>query len=369
VPRLLKLISCLHGTNVTIQPNKNNMATQQNEENILNLEDSAIEKSTVDAVISIDDQNTPIANESGDFEAGPRPAHESTPLKKEHQQTSSDETILKIVVWNCNKGLTIKRSSNNRKQDEVVRLSKKYDIIALTEVDFNPDPFGNGPEFALKGLEGFKPIFPIATLNNSLNKTNQAKIRILVLVKKTLEPAIVDLMTDNFSSIWIKIGSKTLGFFYSEHEPEPRGTGAKENLLVQKAKLDRQLKEAQEAQKLDPTSEIIVAMGDANWCYQRWRRFGGEDQPLEELFGFNFHDMGITYTCRGRTSAIDHVYSRKKSDSTISIETSKRKTVLSQHHQIFVTLKTKNKVAVVTSDLAADLAAINLNLDLPAKRH
>jgi hypothetical protein len=134
VPHLLKLISCLHGTNVTIQPNKNNMATQQKEENILKLEDSDIEKrivnNSVDAVIGNDDQNTPYkkvhshdledisgllqkeltfsaANESGDFEAGPRPAHESTPLKKEHQQTSSDETILKIVVWNCCKGLTM----------------------------------------------------------------------------------------------------------------------------------------------------------------------------------------------------------------------------------------------------------------------
>jgi hypothetical protein len=60
-------------------------------------------------------------------------------------------------------GLTIKTLRNNIKQAEVVRLSKIYDIIALTlaltEVDFNPDPFGNGPEFSLKGLEGFKPIF------------------------------------------------------------------------------------------------------------------------------------------------------------------------------------------------------------------
>jgi endonuclease/exonuclease/phosphatase family metal-dependent hydrolase len=125
--------------------------------------------------------------------------------------------------------------------------------------------------------------------------------------------------------------------------------------LVQKGKLDRQLKKAQEAQKLDPTIEIIVAMGDANWCYQRWLDFGGYSQPLEELFGFNFHEIGSTFTKGNSESAIDHVYSRKNSDSTISIKTSTQKS-LSDHHQIVVTL-TKNKVAVVTSDLAA----LNLN--------
>jgi endonuclease/exonuclease/phosphatase family metal-dependent hydrolase len=97
-------------------------------------------------------------------------------------------------------------------------------------------------------------------------------------------------------------------------------------------------------------------MGDANWCYQRWLSFGGDSQPLEELFGFNFHDIGITKSKSNSKSAIDHVYSRKISDSTISIETSTQETDLSDHHQIFVTLKTKNKTSpfgVVTSDMAA----------------
>jgi hypothetical protein len=103
---------------------------------------------------------------------------------------------------------------------------------------------------------------------------------------------------------------------------------------------DKQLKNAREK----PNIEIIIAMGDANWCYEKWVEVGGSRQPLEE-FGFHIHgELGKTTlhikcctpgcckpSCKDPehelkktlTSALDHIYSTLS--DTLSVQAFKIK--------------------------------------------
>lgn len=210
--------------------------------------------------------------------------------------TQKSEEI-RIGSWNVQRGLF-------RREAEIRDLANQFDLFVLTETDTTTNTYF---------IPGFKTFFP--STNN--------KTRVLILVKDWLAPHVQlmeDLMTPNFSSIWLKISTAILGkafnfcAIYREWSSEGDNSHS--------SQLDRINTFLQQVEKASSGDDGIIIVGDINLCSKRWDSHNYAHKLLSDRWregmaksGIEMLDLGLTYFSNHASqagvfaeSALDHIY-------------------------------------------------------------
>jgi hypothetical protein len=156
-----------------------------------------------------------------------------------HLRIKVSQPTLKCAAWNIKRGFVIREA-------ELKHLieSECLDIISISETDlyYQTEP---------PRIEGFKSI---PTKRSSLKQ----KVRLMTLVKNSLANAItvrLDLMSEDFPSVWIEIQGLLAGSVYKEWGK------------LQDVKLEILLGPIQAASS---SKKNVIVMGDFNFDQLKW---------------------------------------------------------------------------------------------------
>ena len=273
--------------------------------------------------------------------------------------TSGKPPRLIVAAWNIQRGMF-------RREIEIRELANQLDILALTETD----------SVHLSGykLDNFKVFLPLAKSNK--------KVRVMILVKEWLAPHVQlrqDLMTEDFSSIWISIAPAVMGkcFNLCAIYREWNANGEVSNSSAQFERIKVFL---EQLGKATVGNERVFIMGDINFCSNKWDNKNYPQKSLADewragvaKYGLEHIQLGSTYFSNHpdnsgnfAESALDHFYTN--CPETI-IETKVLPTSSTDHLPIQANIVTKQKLfkKVITKRVMKNFSAKLFCKDLAQK--
>ena len=206
-----------------------------------------------------------------------------------------------MTAWNVQRGMF-------RRELEIRELGKDSDILVLTETD--------NTNLSAYKIDNFKIFLPTTSNPNS-------KVRVMILVKEWLAPHVQlreDLMTEDFSSIWISISPFITGkrynlcAFYREWNSNGNVSNSAQSERIQIF--------LEQIGKATVRNDRVLIMGDLNLCSNKW---DDKNYPHKSLadewrsgiakYGMQHINLGSTYFSNHSDksgnfaeSALDHLY-------------------------------------------------------------